>query len=706
MAEDRTRALLELLIGVSREVASALDLRTVLQRLLFAAIQNVGGERGSIVVLDDLGKPVDATIVYGKRALEHTTQQLRETVERGLAGWVVQHRKPVLIPDTSMDERWLRRADDAAENTGAKSAICVPLLARERLIGVLTLVHPVPNTFIEEHLELMQAIADQASVAVLNARLYTETQRTARVMSALAEGAAAINTSLEMPDVWRRILNQTMQALQVETVALALIDASDENLVYLAAAGHNSGNIPGRNIPDPEGLAWLVIEEKHGIVISSVRLDHRYSEVDLFGGIEMRAIAIAPIQTQGKVIGVLEAINPISGGFDPDAMLVMTGLGSLAGTTIQNAQFLEKLQGAHKRYRELFEDSVDPILITDWEGRILEANRQAVTVSGYTTEQLHALSIDQLHQVNWNKTGLEFEQLKEKEQCNYESVLHKSNGGTTPIEVRARRVEFEESDSLQWILRDITERKELDALRDDLTAMIYHDLRSPLGNIISSLEMLDNMLPEDESMQSMMGIATNSTARIQRLVNSLLDIHRLESGQKIVDQKSVDPTELIQEAIRDVEPAASSRHQTIDKLLEGKYPLIWVDVDMIHRVLINLLENAIKFTPSQRRIEIGAQPDGVFVKIWVRDNGPGIALADQQRIFDKFTRLRGKERPGGLGVGLAFCKLAVQGHGGQIWVESVVDKGTTFWLTLPVAQKQKTGTLTRHTGKLELHTPD
>ncbi len=706
MAEDRTRALLELLIGVSREVASALDLRTVLQRLLFAAIQNVGGERGSIVVLDDLGKPVDATIVYGKRALEHTTQQLRETVERGLAGWVVQHRKPVLIPDTSMDERWLRRADDAAENTGAKSAICVPLLARERLIGVLTLVHPVPNTFIEEHLELMQAIADQASVAVLNARLYTETQRTARVMSALAEGAAAINTSLEMPDVWRRILNQTMQALQVETVALALIDASDENLVYLAAAGHNSGNIPGRNIPDPEGLAWLVIEEKHGIVIPSVRLDHRYSEVDLFGGIEMRAIAIAPIQTQGKVIGVLEAINPISGGFDPDAMLVMTGLGSLAGTTIQNAQFLEKLQGAHKRYRELFEDSVDPILITDWEGRILEANRQAVTVSGYTTEQLHALSIDQLHQVNWNKTGLEFEQLKEKEQCNYESVLHKSNGGTTPIEVRARRVEFEESDSLQWILRDITERKELDSLRDDLTAMIYHDLRSPLGNIISSLDMLDNMLPEDESMQSMMGIATNSTARIQRLVNSLLDIHRLESGQKIVDQKSVDPTELIQEAIRDVEPAASSRHQTIDKLLEGKYPLIWVDVDMIHRVLINLLENAIKFTPSQRRIEIGAQPDGVFVKIWVRDNGPGIALADQQRIFDKFTRLRGKERPGGLGVGLAFCKLAVQGHGGQIWVESVVDKGTTFWLTLPVAQKQKTGTLTRHTGKLELHTPD
>ncbi|RIK52547.1 MAG: hypothetical protein DCC59_09805, partial [Chloroflexi bacterium] len=203
-------------------MATALDLRTVLQRVLYACLQYVGGERGSVVVMDDLGKPVDATIVYGKQFHDHTTQQLRDIVERGLAGWVAQNRRAALVPDTSKDERWLKRADDAAENSGAKSAICVPLMARERFVGMLTLVHSVPNTFNEEHLELMKTIADQASVAVLNARLYTETQRTARVMSALAEGAAAINSSLEMQDVLRRILNQTMQALQVETVALAL----------------------------------------------------------------------------------------------------------------------------------------------------------------------------------------------------------------------------------------------------------------------------------------------------------------------------------------------------------------------------------------------------------------------------------------------------------------------------------------------------
>ncbi len=703
MAEGRTRPLLELLVRVSREVAAALDLRTVLQRLLFAAIQYVGGERGSIVVMDDAGKPVDATIVYGRQFHEHTTQQLRETVEKGLAGWVVQNRKSALVPDTSKDDRWLRREDDSAEKSGAKSAICVPLMARERLVGVLTLVHPVPNSFNEEHLELMQAIADQASVAVLNARLYTESQRTARVMSALADGAAAINTSLEMPDVWRRILNQTMQALQVETVALAMIDHSNKDLVFHAAAGRNSGNISGRRISEGQGLAGKVVSERQGVVVPTVRQDSRFGEVDKFEGIEMRAVAIAPIQSQGKVIGVLEAINPISGAFDPDAMVVMAGLGSIAGTTIQNAELYKRLQKAHQHYRDLFEDSVDTILLTDWEGRVLEANRQAGALSGFAVDQLHAISIEQLHELNWSKTGLNFEALRRGDECRYESVLHRQDGGTTPIEVYARRVDYDGADAIQWILRDITARKELDALRDDMTSMIFHDLRSPLGNIVSSLEMMGALMPNDETLLSMLNIAKNSTGRIQRLVNSLLDINRLESGQQVADQNSVDPLELIRESLRDVEPSAAARQQKLEVKTISILPLIWVDVDMIYRVFVNLLENAIKFTPVGGRVEIGGQTtDGVFVKFWVRDNGLGISPPDQERIFEKFTRVRGKNRPGGLGVGLAFCRLAVLGHGGDIWVESEVDKGTTFWLTLPVAQKKATGQLKRQTGRLTI----
>ena len=698
---DRTKAQLELLYHVSRQVATALDLRTVLQRVLYEAIQNVGGERCSVIVLDDAAKAVDATIVYGTQVHEHTTQQMRDTMERGLAGWVTRNRKSALVLDTSKDERWVQRPDDAADRSGAKSAICVPLQARENLVGVLTLVHPVPNSFREEQLDLMQAIADQAGVAILNARLYTESQRQARVMTALAEGAAAMNVSLRMEDVYQRTLIQMMQALQVETVALGMLDG--EHIIFRAAAGHNAGNILGRKIPLGEGIAGNAAREGRGVVVQDVSHDKLYSDADKFGGVEMRAILVAPIQAQGRVIGILEAINPVAKYFDPDALLVMTGIGGLAGTTIQNAQLFERLQAAHQRYRELFDDSIDPMLITDWDGQILEANRQAVSLSGYSDEALRNLSIDQLHDVNWNKTGKKFNTLRLNSTCSYESLLHKEDDSQTPIEVHARRVEFDETDSIQWILRDITERKELDGLREDLTSMIYHDLRSPLGNIVSSLDVLYSMVPEEdkETVLSILKIAENSTDRIQRLVSSLLDVNRLESGQPVADQKVVDPLLLIKNALRDVEPVARGRRQTFILDLPEVMPSIWVDEDMARRVLINLMENASKFTLADELLGVGARLEGDWVHMWVKDNGRGIPAVEQDRIFDKFTRLRGTSKVGGLGIGLAFCRLAVLGHGGKIWVESEQDRGATFHFTFPVAtETQLASSADKKTGEL------
>ncbi len=687
--QDRTKALLELLYHVSRELATALDLRTVLQRVLYEAIQNVGGERCSVVVLDDAGKAMDATIVYGTQLHEHTTQQMRDTVERGLAGWVIRNRKGVYLPDTSKDDRWLMRPDDAQDRTGAKSAICVPLLARERMVGVLTLVHGKPDAFHSEQLDLMQAIADQAGVAVLNARLYTESQRQARVMTALAEGATAMNASLRMEDVHQRILMQMMQALQVETVALGMLEG--ENIVFRAAAGYNAGNVLGSKIALGEGIVGHVAREGRGVVVPDVSQEKAVGSADRFGGVEMRAMLVAPIQAQGRVIGVLEAINPIARVFDPDALLVMTGIGGLAGSAIQNAQLFERLQAAHKRYRDLFEDNIDPMVITDWDGNILEVNRPAQLLSGYSHHELQGLSIDQLHEVNWSKTGESFEVLRANRTSSYESSLHKKDETHSPIEVHARRVEFDETDSIQWIMRDITERKELDGLRDDLTSMIYHDLRSPLANIVSSLDVIATLVPEKEreTVLAILKIAESSTDRIQRLVNSLLDVSKLESGQPVVDQKVVDAMALIRDAVEDVKPVVMGRRQNFQVNLPETLPKIWVDGDMARRVLINLLENSSKFTPTEGLLEVGARSEDGWLHIWVKDNGPGIPPADQERIFDKFTRLRGKGKTSGLGIGLAFCRLAVHGHGGQIWVESEMGQGATFHFTFPVATKDQ-----------------
>ncbi len=690
MPDDDTRSSLELLYNVSRELASALDLRTALQRILIQSLKYVGGERGSIVVMDDNGKPVDAATVYGRRIQDHTTQQLRETIERGLAGWVVRNRQPAWLPDTSRDERWLRRPDDALDRSGAKAALCVPLLARERLVGVLTLVHPEPGAYNQDHFNLMQSIADQAGITVLNARLYAESQRQARVMTALATSAATINASLRLDEVLTRILNETIQALQVETVTLALVEGSGD-LVFHAATGENSDGIVGKRVPSGKGIVGWVVREGQGVIVPAVQEDKRYlPDIEQVGGLQARALACAPIFAQGQVIGILQAINPTSGVLDPDAVLVLAGIGNLAGSAIRHAQLFEQLEAAHKHYRELFDDSVDPILITGLDGQIHESNRQAAVLSGYTSKQLQRMKINELHEATRGDKEVSPEKLKSGRTINYEGFLKSKTGHQIPIQVYVRLAVFEEEESVQWILRDITERKDLDTLREDLTSMIYHDLRSPLANIVSSLDVLSAMFPpgENDNVQSVLGIAKNSTDRIQRLINSLLDINRLESGQTIVSQQSITVPMLVEYALETVRPMATNRSQTLTCHLQDKLPPVWVDVDMIRRVLINLLENASKFTPQEGTIDLGATLDGDWVQMWVQDNGPGIPFADQDRIFDKFVSLKEQEVHTGLGVGLAFCRLAVQGHGGEIWVDSRPGHGAKFFLTLPVAKEK------------------
>jgi len=165
---------------------------------------------------------------------------------------------------------------------------------------------------------------------------------------------------------------------------------------------------------------------------------------------------------------------------------------------------------------------------------------------------------------------------------------------------------------LQWLLRDITERMNLQAMQDDLIAMVYHDLRSPLTNVVSSLDLIRSMLTGDEevAINSLLEIADHSTQRMQRLVSSLLDIRRLESGQPISHMESIAPDVLVRDAATTIQPIIVSKKQKLEITIAPNLPLVQVDVDMIRRVVINLLENACKFTPAAGQIELGVRMDG------------------------------------------------------------------------------------------------
>jgi PAS domain S-box-containing protein len=556
-------------------------------------------------------------------------------------------------------------------------------------VGAITLVHPAIGFFTKEHLELVQAIAGQAGIAILNARLYAESQRQTRMMSALAESSAAITSSLKLDDVLERILEQISQALRVEMVSLALIDPRTQELVFRAGIGKKGQDIVGMRLQLGQGIAGWVVQQGVGTVVSVVAEDERfYPELYRRLGFMPSGIACAPIRSEDEVIGILQALNPLDGAFDPDALPVLTRIGNLAGKAIRHAQLFERLEAAHQRYRELFEDSIEPILITDWEGRILEANRQAEVLTGISNDGLKELTLDRLQIVNPEIVGQYFEKLSSGETHSYEAMLAFNGGLEIPVQVYARKVHIENIPYLQWILRDISERKNLDNLRNDLISMIYHDLRSPLANIVSSLDVIEAMLPPDAdpSQRSLLKIAIRSTERIQRLTNSLLDLRRLEAGQPVTNQQLVSPASLAGDAMETVAPVLSNKNQTISLLIPEDIPQVWVDADMIRRVLTNLLENAVKYTPAGSEIFLGAQVVDGQVLMWVQDTGPGIPPSEQDRIFDKFTRLHGRSGPRGFGLGLAFCRLAVEAHGGRIWVESGLEAGACFKFTLPVVE--------------------
>ncbi len=684
---NTTRSSLELLYNISRELSSALDLRTLLERVLLLSMQNVGAINGSIIVLDDEGVPVDSAIVAGSTIHNHTTERLRDTLERGLSGWVLRERQAALVVNTNHDPRWMPRQYMEDEKQNPKSAVSAPILVRDRLVGILTLVHPTPGFFTSEHVSLVQAIADQAGIAVLNARLYADSQRHAQVMTSLAKSAAGISVSLNLEDVFSGILEQISLALNVQAVELTLVNPQSGRLERRAARGWLKSRAPGKPHSIGRGVSPWVVEHDEGVIIPKAGSDDRFDvHADQPKGIVAKSILCAPIHYRGRVIGTLETIHPQEGNFNQDSLLILSGIANLAGTAIRHAQLFEQLQAAHQRYQDLFEDSIDPILISSWDGEILEANRKAVLASDYLKTDLQSMPIGKLHNIDLNLLGEGFSKLRSGETVSYESSLRTASGHEVPIQVYVRQIQTEETSGLQWILRDITEQKKLDTLRDDLTSMIYHDLRSPLANVVSSLDLLETMLPPgDTAMKSLLDISLRSTERIQRMTESLLDMSLLEAGHPVGKRAQTAVSDFIYEAVEAIVSTVNNKNQSISYKVGENLPTVMADQDMIRRVVTNLLENASKYSPAGTNIEVGAEGRGDMVYVWVYDHGHGVPASEHERIFDKFTRLKAENGPKGLGLGLAYCRLAVQAHGGKIWVESDLGVGSRFVFTLPIS---------------------
>ena len=236
------------------------------------------------------------------------------------------------------------------------------------------------------------------------------------------------------------------------------------------------------------------------------------------------------------------------------------------------------------------------------------------------------------------------------------------------------------------LLRDVTKLKELDRLKSEFVMIVSHELKTPLTSINMSIDLLRESLGKDPRKEDLelISIAKEETNRLQMLVNDLLDLSRIESGKIDMHFASTDPRAIMDAVVQYFLGQASERNIEITSQCPEGLGKIWCDEERLMLVFSNLVTNAINAIGQNGKITLHAEAYGNFVAFCVRDNGPGIPLAYQNRIFDRFVQVQAANKAKGTGLGLTISRDIVRAHGGSIWVESNPGEGAAFYFTIPV----------------------
>lgn len=268
----------------------------------------------------------------------------------------------------------------------------------------------------------------------------------------------------------------------------------------------------------------------------------------------------------------------------------------------------------------------------------------------------------------------------------FNPTLLKARIGASLEKKRTRDREIRYSEELQQNIRRL---QELEKLRDDLTHMIIHDLRTPLTSMITGVTTLNVVGDLSESQKEIRDIALVGGETLLGMINDLLDVDKLESGTMQLDSDVVAIDELVHSALGQVSSLLKNKELMIKEQVAAELPTLRGDESKLCRCLVNLLGNAIKFTPPLGTVTVGARhcKEEHSIEIWIGDTGEGIPPDSIDRIFEKFGQVESRQggRTMSTGLGLTFCKLAVEAHGGQIHVESVLGEGSKFSFTIPLS---------------------
>lgn len=502
-------------------------------------------------------------------------------------------------------------------------------------------------------------------------------------LSLLLQISQAVSATLELPEGVPFILEGVLKATRAQVARIILLSAGGDPQMVMARGEPREG----LGALD-RALATAARELEQPMVVENLARAKTLAEPEALSGPIKAAIAL-PVCTKDRVPAVMWVGYGEVRRFDASEIDLLSTLASQTAVLVEKARLFQAAEGGRRRLAAILASTTDAVLVTDRDDCILLVNPAAERAFGIAADVVVGQKINQTELAPVLVQVFE-EPLPPSEALTEEVPL--PDGRTLYASVSTILSADGERIGRVAVMRDITRFKELDEMKSEFVATVSHDLRSPLTFIRGYATMLPMVGEFNDTQHEYIEKILHGVEQMSELIVDLLDLGRIEAGVGL-EREPCHLGTILAGAVDGMRARAAAEGLTLRLEPAESVAVVAGDAALLRQAVTNLVDNAVKYTPSGGIVTVGLSVRDEQAVIRVADTGIGIAPDDHVRLFEKFYRIRRRDTMDipGTGLGLAIVKSIVERHGGKVWVDSELDKGSTFYVSLPLGEVESPG---------------